>query len=103
MGKAVDGVSFSIRRERPLVWLARGCGKTTTGRMLLRIIEPTAGSIIYHDSSGPVDIAELDLQELWNLRRRMQMIFQDPIRLESQDDCTGDRAGAIIAMGSALH
>ena len=78
--KAVDGVSFFIREGETLGLVGEsGCGKTTTGRCLLRAIEPTAGEVRFRDKElGWVDVASLEKDELKRLRRNMQMIFQDP-------------------------
>jgi oligopeptide transport system ATP-binding protein len=73
--KAVDGVDFAIRRGETLGLVGEsGCGKTTTGRCILRLERPTAGAIIYDG----VDIARLAAKDLQAWRRRIQVIFQDP-------------------------
>jgi len=73
--KAVDDVSFAIRRGETFGLVGEsGCGKTTTGRCILRLIEPTAGEI-YFDG---VDLLKLSKKELRGKRRDMQIIFQDP-------------------------
>ena len=73
--RAVDGVSFDIERGETLALVGEsGCGKSTTGRLLMRLIEPNAGTIRFDG----IDVSALDQTELRNIRRRMQLIFQDP-------------------------
>jgi peptide/nickel transport system ATP-binding protein len=73
--KAVDGISFDIK-PREIYGLAgeSGSGKTTTGRLILRLVEPTGGKVLYNDK----DITKLTLKEFKPYRRKMQIIFQDP-------------------------
>jgi peptide/nickel transport system ATP-binding protein len=79
--KAVDDVSFQIQPGETLGLVGEsGCGKTTVGRALVRIYEPTNGQIIYRseDASNQVDLARLDTAELKKYWRKIRMIFQDP-------------------------
>jgi peptide/nickel transport system ATP-binding protein len=78
--KAVDGVSFEVRQAETLGLVGEsGCGKTTTGRALLRIIKPTDGEIHFRRPSGAlVDVRRADEQQLRDIRSEMRMVFQDP-------------------------
>ena len=78
--KAVDDVSFFIREGETLGLVGEsGCGKTTTGRLILRAYDPTAGEIWFADRKmGRVNVAKLNKQQLNQLRQNMQLIFQDP-------------------------
>jgi len=72
---AVDGVSFSIEKGKTLGVVGEsGCGKTTLGRAILRLVEPTSGSVIFDD----IDVIKLNRKKMRDMRKDMQLIFQDP-------------------------
>ena len=94
--KAVDDVSFTIRKGETLGLVGEsGCGKTTVGRVLLRLLEPTGGRIVFDGT----DITKLSGPRLKPFRRRMQIIFQDPFA--SLDPRTP--IGSSIAEGLRIH
>jgi oligopeptide transport system ATP-binding protein len=88
--KAVDDVSFYINKGETLGLVGEsGCGKTTTGRTIIKLYEPTAGQIIYEGK----DIAKLSPKQMLTYRRKMQMIFQDPYASLDSRMTVGDIIG----------
>lgn len=76
---AVDDVSFSVNRGECLGLVGEsGCGKTTASKLILRAIKPDSGNIRFHDGDRMVNVLELEDQDLFSYRRKVQFIFQDP-------------------------
>ncbi|MHB1418543.1 MAG: ABC transporter ATP-binding protein [Bacillota bacterium] len=88
--RAVDGVSFNIYRGETLGLVGEsGCGKTTVGRTIIRLYEPSAGEVIFAGQN----VARLTSRQMIAIRRRMQMIFQDPFASLNPRMTVGDIVG----------
>jgi len=93
--KAVDGVSFEIKRGETLGLVGEsGCGKSTTGRVILQLHRPTSGQVFFTDAEGEThELTAMKGEPLRRMRRKMQMIFQDPYASLNPRMTVGDIIG----------
>ena len=99
--KAVDGIDFTLGRQETLSLVGEsGCGKTTAGRSLLRLLTPTAGEALYRAEPGSaqVDLFGLSERKMRALRRDLQIIFQDPFGSLNPRITVGNAIGEALAV-----
>ncbi len=104
--KAVDGVSFEVGERETLALVGEsGCGKTTTGRTILRLSEPSGGSVRYlrPGEGEPIDLFALPEREMRPLRKELQIVFQDPLASLDPRATAGDAIGEGIAIHRLAH
>ncbi len=104
--KAVDGVTFDIGHRETLSLVGEsGCGKTTAGRSLLRLIEPTAGEALLRrrPEDAPISLFDLGTREMRAMRRDLQIIFQDPFASLNPRVTVGNAIGEALSVHGVVH
>ncbi|WP_414690063.1 ABC transporter ATP-binding protein [Nocardioides sp.] len=97
--QAVDGISFQVPKGGSLGLVGEsGCGKSTTGRLITRLYNPTAGSMLFGDH----DLAQLSARQMKPLRKNVQMIFQDPYTSLNPRHTVGSIVGAPLAIHNVV-